>query len=64
MTILRFDYDSGDALHHPDLEVECVPQRGDVICISGVRHIVTEREFWIDHGLIEYVELHLKAENS
>ena len=39
MTIIRFDYDSGDALHQPDLAVECVPQQGDVICISGVRHI-------------------------
>jgi len=61
MTTIRFDYDSSGALHHLDIDVECVPAKGDVIRISGVRHLVTEREFWIDHGMIEYVELHLDA---
>lgn len=61
MTTIRFDYDSGGALHHPDIAVESVPAKADVIRISGVRHVVREREFWIDHGMIEYVELHLDA---
>lgn len=61
MTRIRFDYDSGGALHHPDIDVECVPAKGDVVRISGVRHVVRERAFWIDHGTIEYVELHLNA---
>lgn len=63
MTIIRFNYDHGDALHHPDMEVECVPEKGDVIRISGDPYIVKEREFWIDHAIIEYVELHLEEKN-
>jgi hypothetical protein len=62
VTVIRFDYDSGGALHHPDIAVTCVPATGDIVSISGVRHIVKEREFWIDHGLLEYVELHLEEE--
>lgn len=31
-----------------------------VVRVSGGRHIVREREFWIDHGKIEYVELRLE----
>lgn len=64
MTSIRFDYDSGGALRHSDIAVECVPAKGDVIRISGVRHIVREREFWMDHGTIEHVELHLDALND
>jgi len=59
-TIVRFDYPHAGALKHPDIEVSSVPAKGDVVRISGVRHIVREREFWVDHGMIEYVELHLE----
>jgi len=45
------------------MEVECVPEKGDVIRISGDPYIVKEREFWIDHAIIEYVELHLEEKN-
>jgi hypothetical protein len=59
MTTIRFDYNHGKALKHPDIDMDCVPAKGDIIRISGVRHVVREREFWIDHGRAEYVELHL-----
>jgi hypothetical protein len=64
MTIIRLDYDHGKALKHSDIEEDCVPLKGDIVRISGVRHIVRAREFWIDHGRIEYVELHLVVEGS
>ena len=59
MTTIRFDYETKGALKLQDIDVECVPAKGDVIRISGVRYTVREREFWTDHGQIEYVELHL-----
>lgn len=56
---VSFDYNHGGALKLGDLELSHVPVKDDIVRISGVRHIVREREFWIDHGMIEYVELHL-----
>ena len=64
LTVIRFDYDSAGALHHPDMAVTCVPATGDIVRISGVRHVVKEREFCIAHGLLEHVELHLEEEPS
>ena len=59
MTKIRLDFVEKKQLQHPDFEVECVPAKGDVVHISGTRHVVTEREFWIDHARIEHVTLHL-----
>jgi len=64
LTDIRFNYDTRGALKHPDIALACVPATGEIVRISGVRHIVKEREFWIDHGLLEYVELHLEEEES
>jgi len=59
MTKVRFDYSEKKALQLPDMEVECVPAKGDVVHVAGARHLVVEREFWVDHDKIEHVTLHL-----
>ncbi len=59
MTKVRLDYNEKKPHQHPDFEVECVPAKGDVMHVGGIRYEVTEREFWIDHDTIEHVTLHL-----
>jgi hypothetical protein len=62
MTRIKLDYKTHGQLAHPDIEEESVPSKGDIVRISHNRYVVREREFWIDHGRIEYVELHLDEE--
>ena len=60
---VSFNYNHGGALKLSDLDLSNIPAKGDIVRISGVRHIVRKREFWIDHGMIDYVELHLDEAN-
>jgi hypothetical protein len=58
MTPTKFIFPSDNGLLKP-LELDFVPNQGDTVFISGVKHTVTRREVWIDHGQVERVDIYL-----
>lgn len=61
LTRIVFNYDPHGAIPMDDISSPCVPLIGDIVLISSVRHIIIERSFRFDHGMLEYVELKLEV---
>lgn len=61
-TTIKLEYDHTGQIKHPDFCSPCVPSKGDILRISSVRYVVIEREFWLENGLLDCVELHLQPE--
>ena len=60
MTTIKFNYFTNGALPLAPMNVECVPIVNDTLRISHDPYIVKKREFWIENGRIDSVELFLE----
>ena len=58
MTPTKFIFPSDNGLLGI-IEIDFIPSQGDTVFISGVKHTVTKREVWIDHGQVERVDIYL-----
>ncbi len=53
---IELDYNTNGATHYPPINSDVVPDIGDIVRISDVRHRVAQREFFVEKGeLIAYL---------
>jgi len=58
MIQIKFIYPSD--IGHPTIESDAIPSVGDGVYVSGVRHTVKSRDFVVDHGKVERVDIFLQ----